>query len=108
MLHIRPESSAGGERQALAADYMGGAGRTGLILRRRATNRPAFTGFPTFENGSYEPNIQTAWETLRLLACGGEPKPGRKGAEWNREAPQNRSALDIRIIQLIEPATFGL
>ncbi len=31
-------------------------------------------------NGAYQPNIQTAWETLRLLAHGIEPKPGREGA----------------------------
>ena len=29
---------------------------------------------------AYQPNIQTAWETLRLLAYGFEPKPGREGA----------------------------
>jgi hypothetical protein len=35
--------------------------------------------------GTYQPNIQTAWETLRLLAIGLEPRSGKEGGEWNRE-----------------------
>ena len=31
-------------------------------------------------DGAYQPNIQTAWDMLRLLANGVEPKPGREGA----------------------------
>jgi hypothetical protein len=36
-------------------------------------------------NGTYQPNIQTSWDTLRLLANGIEPKPGTEGAVWNQE-----------------------
>ena len=63
-------------------------------------------------------NIQTAWETLRLLAHGIEPLPGRKGVEWNREQLERidlhwhdlrhegacrllADGVDIRIIQLM-------
>ncbi len=70
------------------------------------------------EDGSYQPNIQTAWETLKLLAYGYEPKPGRTGADWNREQLQRidlrwhdlrhegacrllADGVDIRIIQLM-------
>jgi hypothetical protein len=69
-------------------------------------------------NGAYQPNIQTAWETLRLLANGVEPKPGREGAQWNREQLERidlrwhdlrhegacrllADRVDIRIIQLM-------
>lgn len=34
-----------------------------------------------------------AWETLRLLANGIEPKPGREGAQWNREQLER---IDLR------------
>ena len=40
-----------------------------------------------------QPNIQTAWETLRLLANGIEPKPGREDAQWNREQLER---IDLR------------
>ena len=67
---------------------------------------------------AYQPNIQTAWETLRLLANGIEPKPGREGAQWNREQLERidlrwhdlrhegacrllADGVDIRIIQLM-------
>lgn len=43
--------------------------------------------------GSYQPNIQTAWETLWLLAHGIDPKPGREGAQWNREQLEE---IDLR------------
>jgi hypothetical protein len=43
--------------------------------------------------GAYQPNIQTAWETLRLLAYDSEPKPGQEGAQWNREQLQG---IDLR------------
>jgi len=69
-------------------------------------------------HAAYQPNIQTAWETLRLLALGIEPKAGRQGAEWNREQLQRidlrwhdlrhegacrllADGVDIRIIQLM-------
>ena len=62
--------------------------------------------------------LQTAWETLRLLANGIEPKPGREGAQWNREQLERidlrwhdlrhegacrllADGVDIRIIQLM-------
>jgi hypothetical protein len=35
--------------------------------------------------GEYQPELQTAWETLRLLAHGVQPKATRTGATWNRE-----------------------
>lgn len=69
-------------------------------------------------NGTYQPNIQTAWETLRLLAYGVEPKPGKEGATWNQEQLRRidlrwhdlrhegacrllADGVDIRIIQLM-------
>ena len=38
------------------------------------------------ECGEYQPNIQTAWDALRLLAYGIEPRRSREreNAEWNR------------------------
>jgi hypothetical protein len=38
------------------------------------------------ECGEYQPNIQAAWDALRLLAYGIEPRRsrGRDNAEWNR------------------------
>jgi integrase-like protein len=67
---------------------------------------------------AYQPEMQTAWETLRLLAHGIGPRPTRKGAEWNREQLQGNDlrwhdlrhegacrlladGVDIRIIQLM-------
>ena len=69
-------------------------------------------------NDSHQPNIQTAWETLRLFVNGVEPKPGREGAQWNREQLARidlrwhdlrhegawrwlADGVDIRIIQLM-------
>ncbi len=91
-------------------------GRLAAILGRRSTLGPEAFVFGS-ENGAYQPNIQTAWETLRLLAHGIEPKPGRTGAAWNREQLQRidlrwhdlrhegacrllADGVDIRIIQL--------
>lgn len=37
------------------------------------------------ETGKHQPNIQTAWEVLKLLAYDFQPKPGREGEAWNRE-----------------------
>ncbi len=92
-------------------------GRIAAILERRAVLGPdAFVfGSPS---GARQPNIQTAWETLRLLANGVEPKPGREGAQWNREQLERidlrwhdlrhegacrllADGVDIRIIQLM-------
>jgi integrase len=58
-------------------------GRVAAILERRAALGPDAFVFGS-ANGAHQPNIQTAWETLRLLANGIEPKPGREGAQWNR------------------------
>jgi integrase len=92
-------------------------GRLAAILKRRLTFGPDAYVFGT-ETGAYQPNIQTAWETLRLLAHGIEPKAGRQGAEWNRDQLQRidlrwhdlrhegacrmlADGVDIRIIQLM-------
>ena len=92
-------------------------GRLAAVLRRRAALGPEAYVFGS-ETGAYQPNIQTAWETLRLLAHGVEPRPGRKGVEWNREQLQRidlhwhdlrhegacrllADGVDIRIIQLM-------
>jgi integrase len=92
-------------------------GRIAAILRRRSALGPEAYVFGT-ETGACQPNIQTAWETLRLLAHGIEPKPGRIGAAWNREQLQRidlrwhdlrhegacrllADGVDIRIIQLM-------
>src|SRR5216684_2436973 len=92
-------------------------GRLAAILQRRATLGPEAYVFGSV-NGAYQENIQTAWETLRLLAHGIEPKPAREGAAWNREQLQRidlrwhdlrhegscrllADGVDIRIIQLM-------
>ena len=92
-------------------------GRLAAILKRRAALGPDSFVFGA-QDGSYQPNIQTAWETLKLLADGYEPKPGRTGANWNREQLQRidlrwhdlrhegacrllADGVDIRIIQLM-------
>ena len=59
-------------------------GRLAAILKRRSTLGPDAFVFGA-ETGEYQPNIQTAWETLKLLAYDYEPKPGRAGVDWNRE-----------------------
>jgi integrase len=68
--------------------------------------------------GEYQPELQTAWETLRLLAYGVEPRSTRAGAEWNRDQFRKidlrwrdlrhegacrllADGVDIRIIQLM-------
>jgi len=92
-------------------------GRLAAILKRRAELGPEAYVFGT-TNGSHQPNIQTAWETLRLLAHGIEPRSGRKGAAWNQEQVRRidlhwhdlrhegacrllADGVDIRIIQLM-------
>jgi hypothetical protein len=67
-------------------------GRVAAILERRAALGPDAFVFGS-SNGAYQPNIQTAWETLRLLAHGIESKPGREGAQWNREQLER---IDLR------------
>jgi integrase len=92
-------------------------GRLAAILERRSTLGPDAYVFGT-ASGEYQPELQTAWETLRLLAHGIEPRPTRKGAAWNREQLQRidlrwhdlrhegacrllADGVDIRIIQLM-------
>ncbi len=67
-------------------------GRLAAILERRAAlGAEAFVfGSPA---GACQPNIQTAWETLRLLANDIQPSPRREGAQWNREQLQR---IDLR------------
>jgi integrase len=92
-------------------------GRLAPILKRRSALGPDAFVFGS-ETGACQPNIQTAWETLRLLAYGHEPRSSRKGAAWNREQLQRidlrwhdlrhegacrllADGVDIRIIQLM-------
>src|SRR5688500_16943733 len=92
-------------------------GRLAAILERRSELGPDAVVFGS-AGGSHQPNIQTAWETLRLLANGVEPEPGREGAQWNREQLERidlrwhdlrhegacrllADGVDIRIIQLM-------
>jgi len=92
-------------------------GRLAAILKRRDTLGPdAFVFGST--HGTYQPTLQTGWETLKLLANGIEPKQGKEGAEWNRQQVQRidlrwhdlrhegacrllADGVDIRIIQLM-------
>jgi integrase len=92
-------------------------GRLAASLKRRVELGPEAYVFGT-ANGTYQPNIQTAWETLRLLAYGIEPKAGKEGATWNQEQLRRidlrwhdlrhegasrllADGVDIRIIQLM-------
>jgi integrase len=92
-------------------------GRLAAILKRRGALGPDAYVFGGI-NGGYQPTIQTAWETLKLLAHGIEPRPDKDGAEWNREQLQRidlrwhdlrhegacrllADGVDIRIIQLM-------
>jgi integrase len=92
-------------------------GRLAAILERRKTLGPDAYVFGT-ASGEYQPELQTAWETLRLLAYGIEPRPTRKGAECNRDQLRRidlrwhdlrhegacrllADGVDIRIIQLM-------
>jgi integrase len=92
-------------------------GRLTAILERRAKLGPDAYVFGSAA-GAYQPEVQTAWETLRLLAHGIEPRPSRKGAAWNRQELQKidlrwhdlrhegacrllADGVDIRIIQLM-------
>ena len=92
-------------------------GRLAAILERRSALGAEAYVFGS-ANGTYQPNIQTAWETLRLLAYGIESKPGKEGAAWNQEQLRRidlrwhdlrhegacrlvADGVDIRIIQLM-------
>ena len=92
-------------------------GRLAAVLQRRAAlGLDAYVFGST--NGEYQPTIQTGWETLKLLANGITPKPGRDGIAWNAEQVQRidlrwhdlrhegacrllADGVDIRIIQLM-------
>ena len=67
-------------------------GRVAAILEPRAVLGPDAFVFGS-AIGGYQPNIQTAWESLRLFANGIDPKPGREGAQWNRQQLQR---IDLR------------
>jgi integrase len=92
-------------------------GRLAAILKRRADLGPDAYVFGS-STGTYQPTIQTAWETLKLLANGLKPKAGKEGAKWNSEQLQSidlrwhdlrhegacrllADGVDIRIIQLM-------
>ena len=92
-------------------------GRLAAILERRAELGPRGVRVRR-RPAEYQPNIQTAWETLRLLAHGIEPKPGREGARGivssssasisagttcgtKARAGSLADGVDIRIIQLM-------
>jgi integrase len=92
-------------------------GRLAAILQRRSALGPDAFVFGS-ETGACQPSIQTARETLRMLAYGHEPKRGREGAVWNREQLQRidlrwhdlrhegacrllADGVDIRVIQLM-------
>ena len=91
-------------------------GRLAAILQRRADLGPDAYVFGS-SNGTFQPTIQTAWETLKLLANGLKPRMGKEGLEWNREQLQRidlrwhdlrhegacrlLDGVDIRIIQLM-------
>ena len=92
-------------------------GRLAAILTRRAALGPDAYVFGS-TNGACQPTIQTAWETLKLLANGITPKPGREGMAWNAEQVRRidlrwhdlrhegacrllADGVDIRIIQLM-------
>jgi len=67
-------------------------GRLAAILERRAVLGPdAFIFGST--HGERQPTIQTAWETLKMLANGIEPRLGKEGEEWNRQQLQR---IDLR------------
>ena len=89
------------------------------ILERRKPLGPNAYVFGS-ECGEYQPNIQTAWDAMRLLAYGIEPRRsrGRENAEWNRlqlrkidlhchdlrhegASRLHADGVDIRIIQLM-------
>jgi integrase len=94
-------------------------GRLAAILERRAVLGPNAYVFGSIQ-GEYQPTIQTAWETLKLLANGITPKlgKGKEDAAWNAEQVREidlrwhdlrhegacrllSDGVDIRIIQLM-------
>jgi integrase len=92
-------------------------GRLAAILEHRGALGAEAYVFGT-EDGDYQANIQTAWDTLRLLAHGHEPRRGTDGLQWNREQLRRidlhwhdlrhegasrllADGVDLRIIQLM-------
>jgi integrase len=92
-------------------------GRLAAILKRRVALGPDAYVFGS-TNGVYQPTIQTAWETLKILANGLEPRSGKEGVEWNQQQLRRidlrwhdlrhegacrllADGVDIRIIQLM-------
>jgi integrase len=92
-------------------------GRLAAILRRRGKLGPDAFVFGT-ESGAYQANIQTAWDTLRLMAYQLEPRRDKDGEHWNREQLRKidlhwhdlrheaasrllADGVDIRVIQLM-------
>ena len=92
-------------------------GRLAAILRRRAKFGADAFVFGS-EAGEYQPSFQSAWDSLRLLAHGIEPRRVRGGARWNQEQLRKidlhwhdlrhegasrllADGVDIRIIQLM-------
>src|SRR5688572_15154661 len=67
-------------------------GRLAAILERRSELGPDAFVFGS-ASGSHQPNIQTAWETLKLLANGAELKAGGEGVKENQE---NLRRIDLR------------
>jgi integrase len=92
-------------------------GRLSAILTRRAALGPdAYVFGSTL--GTYQPTIQTAWETLKLMANGIELKAGETGLKESQEQLRRidlrwhdlrhegacrllADGVDIRIIQLM-------
>ena len=92
-------------------------GRLAAVLKRRSALGPDAYVFGS-THGEFQPTIQTAWETLKLLANGITPKPGKDGMPWNAEQLRGidlrwhdlrhegacrllTDGVDIRIIQLM-------
>jgi integrase len=92
-------------------------GRLTAVLTRRAKLGPDAYVFGSIHR-TYQPTIQTAWETLKLLANGLEPKTGEEGMKWNADQLRRidlrwhdlrhegacrllADGVDIRIIQLM-------
>jgi integrase len=59
-------------------------GRLAAVLQRRATLGPDAYVCGSI-SGEHQPTIQTARETLKLLANGLTPKTGKEGSDWNAE-----------------------
>jgi integrase len=89
---------------------------TAVLTRRAKLGADAYVFGST--HGTYQPTIQTAWETLKLLANGLEPKTGEEGVKWNADQLRRidlrwhdlrhegacrllADGVDIRIIQLM-------